>query len=246
MSDAGPEQGQSVRLIDRRLVADGTMAFTFEKPTGFTFTAGQFVELTLPQPTEEDPAGHTRALSLASAPEESTLMVATRLRDTPFKRALQRMPFGTTLSMEGPYGSLTLPADPQRPVVMLAGGIGITPFRSMIVHEAAQRSSRRLVLLYANRRPDDAAFLDECRLLASLHPPFTLVGTISQLSTATRGWQGETGHITAAMLAAHTRSLASPLYYLVGPPAMVVAMRTMLQGAQIAPSDIRTEAFAGY
>ena len=120
--------GYSITLTERRLVAEGTMAFYFDKPSQFAFTPGQFVDLTLPQPSETDAAGNTRAFSIASAPQESTLMVATRLRDTAFKRELQRMPLGSTVRMEGPFGNLVLHADQTRPAVFLAGGIGITPF----------------------------------------------------------------------------------------------------------------------
>jgi len=136
MGEAASENGYSITLTERRLVAEGTMAFYFDKPTQFAFTPGQFVDLTLPQPSETDAAGYTRAFSIASAPQESTLMVATRLRDTAFKRELQRMPLGSTVRMEGPFGKLVLHADQTRPAVFLAGGIGITPFRSMVVQAA--------------------------------------------------------------------------------------------------------------
>lgn len=146
MGDAESENGYSITLIERRLVAEGTMAFYFDKPPQFVFTPGQFVDLTLPQPSETDAEGNTRALSIASAPQESTLMVATRLRDTAFKRELQRMPLGSIVRMEGPFGQFVLHPDQTRPAVFLAGGIGITPFRSMVVQAALQRSPHPMVL----------------------------------------------------------------------------------------------------
>ncbi len=84
MSEAVNENGYTVTLTERRLVAEGTMAFYFDKPPQFVFAPGQFVDLTLLQPSETDAEGNTRAFSIASAPQESTLMVATRLRDTAF------------------------------------------------------------------------------------------------------------------------------------------------------------------
>lgn len=94
MGEAMDDPEYSLTLIERRMVAEGTMAFHFDKPPGFVFTPGQFVDLTLTEPSETDAAGNTRAFSIASAPQEPTLMVATRLRDTAYKRELQRMPIG--------------------------------------------------------------------------------------------------------------------------------------------------------
>lgn len=246
MSDARNENGYTVTLTERRLVAEGTMAFHFAKPAQFVFTPGQFVDLTLLQPSETDAAGNTRAFSIASAPQEETLMVATRLRDTAFKRELQRMPLGTTVRMEGPFGKLVLHADQARPAVFLAGGIGITPFRSMVVHAAMQRSPHRMVLFYSNRRPEDAAFLDELQTLQEKNPHYRFVGTMTEPEKSARVWRGETGFITAALLSKHLVNVGSPIYYVVGPPGMVTGLRTMLKDAHIDDGDVRTEKFAGY
>lgn len=246
MSDARNENGYTVTLTERRLVAEGTMAFHFAKPAQFVFTPGQFVDLTLLQPSETDAAGNTRAFSIASASQEETLMVATRLRDTAFKRELQRMPLGTTVRMEGPFGKLVLHADQARPAVFLAGGIGITPFRSMVVHAAIQRSPHRMVLFYSNRRPEDAAFLDELQTLQEKNPHYRFVGTMTEPEKSARVWRGETGFITAALLSKHLVNIGSPIYYVVGPPGMVTGLRTMLKDAHIDDGDVRTEKFAGY
>ncbi len=150
-----------VALKKRQDIATGTMAFYFDRPAGFTFKAGQFIDLSLPNLLKSDPEGHTRALTLASAPSEQQLMVATRLRDTAFKRMLTEMPIGTSIDREGPFGQLTLPSEDSRTIVFLAGGIGITPFRSMLVEAAHHKISHRLILIYSNRHPKDAAFLNE-------------------------------------------------------------------------------------
>ena len=246
MGDAESENGYSITLIERRLVAEGTMAFYFDKPPQFVFTPGQFVDLTLPQPSETAAEGNTRALSIASAPQESTLMVATRLRDTAFKRELQRMPLGSIVRMEGPFGQFVLHPDQTRPAVFLAGGIGITPFRSMVVQAALQRSPHPMVLFYSNRRPEDAPFLDELQALQDNNPHYRFVGTMTEPAKSSRPWQGETGYINAALLSKHLVNIDKPMYYVVGPPGMVGALRTMLKAAGIDDSAIRTEKFAGY
>ncbi len=119
------------KLVSRQEIAEGTMAFRFEKPSGWTFEAGQAIDITLLAPSETDAEGNTRTFTIASAPYEESLMVATRMRDTAFKRVLKVMPVGTAVQIEGPTGDLTLHNDAARTAVFLSGGIGITPFRSI-------------------------------------------------------------------------------------------------------------------
>ncbi len=139
--------GFKAKLRSRQELAERTMAFRFEKPPGWSFEAGQFIDLTLIDPPESDAEGNTRSFTIASAPEEEGIMVATRMRDSAFKRMLERAPTGTEVRIEGPFGRLTLHKDASRPAVFLAGGIGITPFRSILVHAA------RAKLVGSRRRP---------------------------------------------------------------------------------------------
>src|SRR5580658_11205919 len=97
-----------VKLISRYEVAETTSAFHFEKPPKWAFKAGQCVDMTLLDPPETDAEGNTRTLSIASGPHEETLMVATRMRDTAFKRVLGAMPLGSAVKIGGPSGNLTL------------------------------------------------------------------------------------------------------------------------------------------
>ena len=128
----------TVRLLRREEVAESTMSFYFDKPAGFQFKPGQYLDCSLMDPSETDAEGNIRTFSIASAPTEKDLMVATRMRDTAFKRVLKRMSLGSQLKIDGPLGSFTLHSNASRPAVFLAGGIGITPFRSMIVNAARE------------------------------------------------------------------------------------------------------------
>jgi ferredoxin-NADP reductase len=141
------------------------MAFQFDKPAGWTFKAGQFIDITLPNPAETDAEGNTRGFSISSAPEENFLMVTTRLRNTAFKRSLQEVPLGTEVKVEGPFGNLVLHNNASRPAVFLTGGIGITPVRCILVRAADQKLPHHIFLFYSNHRPEDAAFLDELEAL---------------------------------------------------------------------------------
>lgn len=231
-------------LIGKEVIAEGTMLFRLEKPEGFAFRAGQSIDLTLIDPPETDAEGNKRAYSLSSAPYEPELKVAMRMRDTAFKRVLKGMPEGAQMKLDGPFGEMTLHEDATRPAVFLAGGIGVTPFRSMILDALHQGLPHAMYLFYSNRRPEDAAFLTE---LEDIHAPtFTFVPTMTAAEGSQVPWQGETGFISAEMLRRHLPQGASPVYYLAGPEAMVTAMRTLLQGAGIVSDDIRYEEFSGY
>lgn len=236
----------TTKLRERKEVAEGTMAFYFERPGGFQFKAGQFGILTLINPPETDGEGNTRTFSIASAPAESELMVATRMRDTAFKRVLNTMPLGTEVQVAGPSGSLTLHQDAALPAVFLAGGIGITPFRSIIVQAQRDNRGRRLFLFYSNRRPEDAAFLEELQALAHQNPQFTLVGTMTAMDKSRRMWSGERGFLNEEMLGKFIGGLAARIYYIAGPPRMVAAMQALLIGAKVSKDSIRAEEFAGY
>ncbi len=233
-----------VQLAGREPLAEGTLAFRFEKPAGFAFKAGQAVVLELLDPPPGD-GQKRRTFSLVSAPFERTLTIATRMRDTAFKRALNALPDGASVKLVGPLGQFTL-ADVARPAVFIAGGIGITPFMSMLRQAAQDRSARRLVLLYSNRRPEDAAFLGELQALERQLGNFRLVATMTEMRNSASKWEGETGLLNAHLIERAASGLAAPVYYVVGPPGMVVAMVDTLRSTGVAEESIVTEEFYGY
>ena len=233
-------------LLDRELVATRTMALRFAKPADWTYRAGQFIDMTLIDPPETDAEGDTRGFSVSSAPSEGVIMITTRLRDTAFKRSLQTIALGSAVRIEGPFGDFGL-HHAQRPAVVLTGGIGITPFRSILVEAAADGGLRYpVVVLYANRRPQDAAFLDQIAALARHDPNLTFVPTMTSLSPLDSSWRGERGRIDQHMIARHAVNLADAIYYLTGPPGMVQGLRSMLVASGVDEDDIRTEEFTGY
>ncbi len=251
MSTVANSSAQVLKLNSRREVAERTVAFEFTKPLGFEFKAGQFAEITWIDPPETDAEGNARAFSIASAPYEDRLMLTTRLRDTAFKRVLQKTQIGSIAKVDGPFGDLTLHNNVSRPAVLLAGGIGITPFRSMIRHAAHERLPHKLFLFYANRHPEDAPFLEELSAIEKENVNFTFIPTMTAVSRLQRQWTGETGHIDPEMLTRHLNglpesSVAVPIYYVAGPPAMAKGLRAMLNDVGIDDDDIRTEEFGGY
>lgn len=246
MSTAASVPVHILKLSGRREVAERTIAFEFDKPVGFAFKAGQFAEIAWMDPQETDAEGNSRAFSIASAPHEERLMFTTRLRDTAFKRELPKMALGTEVQIEGPGGSLALHNNPARAAVFLAGGIGVTPIRSILVHAAQEKLPHRIVVFFCNRRPEDAAFLDELTRLQEQNPRYSLVATMTQMDKSSRPWTGERGQITEALLKKYLGGVPSPIYYVVGPPGMVNGLHAVLNQIGIDDDDIRTEDFGGY
>jgi ferredoxin-NADP reductase len=222
------------------------MAFHFEKPSQFDFKPGQSADVTLLNPPETDSEGNTRTFSIASSPFESQLIFATRMRDTAFKRSLKNLPLGTEVKIDSAMGSFMLHKNSAKPAVLLAGGIGITPFLSIVGQADHDRLPHKLYLFYSNRRPEEAPFLEALQMLEKTNPKFQLICTMTEMSQSRWEWKGETGLINKEMLSRHLTSLQGPIYYAAGPPAMVSGMRKMLVEAGVNEDDIRTEEFAGY
>lgn len=233
-------------LRAREEVAEGTMAFHFDRPAGYSFRAGQSTDVTLLAPSETDAEGNTRTFSIASPPSADEIVVATRLRDTAFKRVLRNVPIGTEVRLSAPGGNLTLHNDPQRVAIILAGGIGITPFRSIVLRASIERLPHEIYLFYSNHRPEDAAFLEELQGLETANPNYRFVPTMDGMERSRRRWDGEVGPIDRALLHRHVTDPTHPVYYSAGPPGFVSHVRGMLNEWGVDDDDIRTEEFSGY
>ena len=238
--------GYSSKLLGRTDVAKDTMAFQFEKPRNFLFKAGQSDDVTLLPPAQDSPHPLTHTFSIASAPSDEELTIATRMRDTAFKRSLSALPVGTDVRIEDAMGSFTLHNNTARPAVLLAGGIGITPFLSIVSDARKRGLHHRVILFYANRQLEDAAFIDVLWNLKRINPRFSFVPTVTRLNSNHGEWKGETGHISPEMLHRHVGKLQGPIFYIAGPPRMVAAVRQTLVEVAVDEDDIRMEEFAGY
>ncbi len=232
-----------IKLVEKKQIAEGTMAFEFEKPKGYSFVAGQATDWTLINPEETDAEGNSRSFSLACAPGEQVLRLATRMRDTAFKRCLKRMPTGGEISIDDAWGEFILEGDQSVEAVFLCGGIGITPFLSMMKDATLRHLSRKLTLFFSNKTPKDAPFRDEINALATKNSAITVIETMGEPDAT---WQGERGFIDQPMIARHIKDLSKPIYYIAGPPQMVAAMNKMLLGAGINADRIKLDEFQGY
>ncbi|MDP4200764.1 MAG: FAD-dependent oxidoreductase [Bacteroidota bacterium] len=235
-----------LKILGSDLIANGTRAFHLDRPNGFEYEAGQTIDLTLIEPKDMDAEGPVRTFSLVSAPHEPELEFATRMRDTAFKRTIGSAPAGTELSWDGPYGSFTLHKNASKPAVFLAGGIGITPFMSIVKDALHKRLQHQLFLFHSNNTPEDAPFLDTLMALDHSDPNFHYVPTMTAMEKSEQKWHGDHGFITKDMIERHVIDLATPIFYLAGPPGFVSAMRKMLAEAGADEDNVRFEEFPGY
>jgi ferredoxin-NADP reductase len=235
------------RLIERHEVAEGTMAFALERPAGFEFTSGQYLTITLPDPLYTDEKGNSRTFSIASAPQETGhLLIATRMTGSALKRSLAEAPLGVPVSIFGPIGEFVLPLEPSAPIVFIAGGIGITPFRSMVLDAAKRQLPHQITLIYSNRTPEGAPFLDELAGIAATYPNFRFLPTITDAEHARLPWTGERRTVNADFLRGCIGDVTRPIFYLAGPPGLVVAVTKTVLEAGADPAHVLAEEFSGY
>jgi len=235
------------RLVETRPIADQTAAFVFEfADAPFAFKAGQTCDVTLPAPKYQDAKGSTRTFSITSSPADlPRIMFATRLTGSAFKRSLVEAEAGTEVDIEGPFGSFTLHQNAKRPAVFLAGGIGVTPFRSIIKDAVERKLPHRLTLVHSNRNAASTAFLGDFEAWVRAAPSFQFVPTLTE-PTPAEVWRYATGLIDAKFLSSRLADVAETIFYIAGPIAFVKAMQETLPAVGADPDNVRAEEFAGY
>ena len=235
----------NVKLKNKKEVAEGTAAFYFQKPLHFQFKPGQFVTMTLIDPPATDSEGNSRAFTIASAPWETDLMIATRMRDTAFKRVLNALPIGSDVKIGGPFGTLLLDLQSARSVVFLAGGIGITPFKSMMEYVADKKLPNDLKLLYSNKTPELIAYKKELDALCEANPNFEAAYTITRPEESKVAWTGHTGRINEDFIRKHAPDYSKRLWYLCAGDSMVAGMLTLLESMGVEKKRVKREVFTG-
>lgn len=233
-------------LKERKEIAEGTMAFWFDTTnSGFTFKAGQYLNMTILEPKEVDERSNSRPFSIASSPERKDyVIIAMREGQSAFKHNLETTPLGTKVRVLGPFGRFNLHEDNTIPAVFLAGGIGITPMRSIIEWATGEKLNHKLYLFYSNRTPASSAFLQDFEKWSQENPNLKITPTITDSDDP--NWPYEKGMINQNLLVKYLQNLSKPIYYIAGPEGMVSALSEMLLEAGVNQGHIVTEKFAGY
>lgn len=206
-------------------------SFVFEK-INFDYEPGQYIEVSLPHP-KADGRGLRRYFTLSSSPTEKLLMITTRFSETSstFKTALRQFTIGRGLTMNNLAGEFTLPKNPSQPCVFIAGGIGITPYRSMIKYLMDKNEKRSIALLYSARNEGDFVFRD------LFDEAQDKIGLKTIYKTERLDW--ETIRVKAP-------NYQKSLYYISGPISMVGDLTKLLKDNGVSPSKIKHDFFPGY
>ncbi len=225
-------QTEFIKRIPRTTTAN---SYRFARPEGLTFTAGQYMLVDL--------GGElVHPLSLSDCPEESGFIEFTkRMTGSLYCRRLEALALGESISVKGPDGIFTLGAAGGN-LIMIAGGIGITPIRSILKSHARQAGTHcRVTLIYGNNDKDDIAFRKELEDLQL--PDYKLVHVLANAT----GMEGaDHGFITAEIIARESFGRENATYMISGPPGMVAAIKGALATINIPEKHIRTDVFQGY
>ena len=234
----------TLKLLEKKELAEGKMAFYFDKPESFNYVPGQYAFFFIGE-RGLFKKKLVRHFTLITIPEENRLGFATRMRaESDFKNKLNEMPLGSTVGMRGPAGEFTLPSSAGAPVVFLSGGIGVTPCYSMLREAAAAGSARQITLFYSNRNPKSTAFLEELKGLGS--DRIKIVATMTDEDLGPAEWDGERGRISSELIKKYVGPWQETVYYTSGPPEMVRAIQKMLSEMGIPSAQIKIETFTGY
>jgi ferredoxin-NADP reductase len=232
----------NVRFVRQHREAENAFSFLFEPETQVDYQAGQYLRFTLSHPNP-DQRGVTRTFTLSSFPTEPLLMLTTRLSTPPstFKAALASLTPGGTLDTSGPFGRFVYtPTD--APTVFIAGGIGITPIRSILGDLATRRVRANVTVLYSNRTSE----VPFHGFLNSLAPDWPQLRTVYTVTRPDGDWQGPSGRIDAAFLQQHLADLTQCVFMVSGPTTLVTGIRAVLAGIGVDDRRVKYESFPGY
>ncbi|MGC2359419.1 MAG: hypothetical protein WA691_03820 [Thermoplasmata archaeon] len=228
-----------VRVLESPRLTPTAHGVKFEKPPGFRFDAVQFcgLELSTREGSIEYP------MSLACSPTRPYLEFGARVSTSPWKEAFAALRPGDVAEVDGAYGHFVLVE--ASPLVLVSGGIGITPLKGMAEYAADRQLPVDVRLVYSNRNEEEIAYRSELDALTRQNPRFQIYHTLTREPTEST-WTGRRGRIGSALFSEASRGLPDPVYYVCGTPGMVQATYRTLQATGVSPERIKFEVFRGY
>jgi glycine betaine catabolism B len=225
-----------LEIMKTRKETSDVKTVVFEKPEGFDFKPGQYIlmELCL---VENDPRGNKRPFTISSSPTENFLMVSTKISKSAFKKKFDSLKKGDTVKINGPLGSFVL--QDSRKHAMLAGGIGVTPFRSMLKYSYDKKTRDQITVLYSNKSPDEIAFKEDMENMKT-----EKIRIVKTITGEFDGWNGKKGRIDENIIKDYCE--LDSVFYICGPPGFVDALKSVLENMNIRKDKIKIEKFSGY
>ncbi len=241
-----PKEKLMLRLSQRIPIAEDTYDFVFSLDKKLPFTPGQYMEWTMDQ-DRIDSRGNRRYFTLASSPTEDNVRIGVKFYPQPssFKSALAGLQPGQKIVAGQRAGDFVLPRDKKEKLVFMAGGIGITPYRSMLKYLIDTNDRRDIILFYSNRSGKDIVYQDVLSQ-AQQKIGVRIVLTITDKTQIPLNWQGETGRIDREMIIRYVPDFAQRLFYLSGPNAMVNGYDAVLKELNIDDKRVKKDFFPGF
>jgi glycine betaine catabolism B len=235
----------TLKLKDKRQLATDTYEFAFTSNYPVKHVPGQYAEWTLDH-AHVDIRGNRRYFTIASSPTESELLLGVRIIDngSSFKKALNALKPGDSMYAGQISGDFVLPKNPQTKCLFIAGGIGITPFRSMLAYLRDQQEKRDIILLYSVKQPGDVAYTELLKEAESLG--VKVIITASEADKLPADWQGETGFVNEALIQKHVPDVRERDVYISGPPGMVQGLSGTVKKLGVARKQLHTDYFPGF
>lgn len=241
-----PKQRVLLKLIKKELIGLDIIEFYFNAKRKFNFKSGQYVEITLPHPNP-DSRGNRRYFTIASSPTEDAIQFGIKFSQngSTFKKQLANITNEVLLSSGQLAGDFILPKSPDKKLVFIAGGIGVTPFRSMIKYLVDKKENRSIVFFYANKLASEIMYEDVFSQ-AQKELEIKTVYTLTDEQSIPSSWNGKRGRISSQMILEEVPDYKERMFYLSGPHTMVKAFENMLKSIGVHGSKIMTDFFPGY
>lgn len=238
----------SLPFLKQQKIAKDTHSFFFDRTklpaSGWDFIPGQYLRMTLPHP-QADERGTSRYFTIASSPlEKKYVMVTTKMIKSTFKETLHNLKPGQEVSFFGPMGWFLLPKDEPYEKVFIAGGVGITPFHSLLPVLAEQQLLHPVTLFATFAKKEEVLFYETLQKLAKKNENIRVIYTLTNEDK--KNWPGEHGRVSKRLLQKYLTDLQKPVFYLVGSPDMVAGTKALLLSIGIDEERIQTEDFTGY
>ncbi len=241
-----PKVALGLRLKRKIKLAPNVYDFIFARPPQMAFAPGQYMEWTLGH-NDPDSRGNRRYFTLASSPTEPELRVGVKFykKSSSFKKAMLAMDEQTEIVANQLAGDFVLPDNPNEKLVFLAGGIGVTPFRSMIQYLMDTYQRRPIVLFYANKTADEILYR-EVFDRAQRDLGIEVIYTLTDARKLPASWKGRVGRLSSKLIQAVVPEYQNCTFYISGPNAMVDSFNGLLRDLGVAPARIKTDFFPGF
>ncbi|MCX6755445.1 MAG: RnfABCDGE type electron transport complex subunit D [Candidatus Nomurabacteria bacterium] len=240
-----PKEKLFLKLKDRVQVATDTFDFIFTKDQDFSFKPGQYMEWTLKH-RDPDSRGNRRYFTLASSPTEQDIHLGVKFYPEPssFKNHLLALPVGGEIIVAQKSGDFVLPKEKGFGLVFIAGGIGVTPFRSMVQYLIDKKEKRNITVLYSNKKVSDIAYKDVFDRAQKELGIKTVYSITDKGEILTENMQA--GFINAQVIAKEIPNYLNKIYYISGPHSMVDAFENTLKSMGVPSSNIKIDFFPGF